>query len=350
MAALSAKVLSKRFGGSMYGKPTSSQKAKSTTSDSRLSTFETLPLEIRHLIFECFLPPKHRSIDLTAGPEKSWLGPLLRTSRLLNEEIEDWLDLPMQHKFRKSDQWGLIDPRQTKFTLVINEEFRQLSASKFDSKRAILGHVFAASVNLCDRIFKAIVRSESGTRTVQFSENCDFEHNRIHRGKNDRCKWYWLNPCHGKHIRHLEVTFATHDDAEVWRNSGYGSDRQQTKAWMSANGRLDNSIAAVYLVTPVVLPRLESVSFFLGTSDLWGPLSASVWNSDITNQPYWAEGRAVVPITTELDNSNFWLYPLVELEERRWAPTRPSYKLWDATRENGLTPYLIHSWPGGNEE
>jgi len=347
MAEISAKALSKRSRSILKKKPASNIEKSITTTSSQLSTFEKIPLEIRHLIYKYFLPPRNRRINLSAEPEKSPLGPLLRTSRQLNEEIEEWLDLPLQHRYRKSDQWGLVDSRRTKFTLVIDDKFRQMSARELDSRRAAFGNMVATSFNMCDRIVRTVIKAERKRSPVRFKYRCSFEYNRIHRGENDRCKWYWLDPHHGKHIRHLEVTFATHDDAQVWRDSGYGSIRQQTEAWMSANGLLDNSIAAVYLLTPSVLSRLESVDIYLGTADLWGPIIQSVWSLDIMNQPYWAEGRAVIPLTSEFEGGYFWLYPLVELEERRLAPTRPSYTLWDATRVNAPDPFLIHHWPAG---
>jgi len=354
MAETSIEALLKHFVRPIHKGSTSIiEKASSTTTTttittSHLSTFESIPVEIRHLIYACFLPPDHRRIDLTAEPEKSWLGPLLRTSRRLHKEVKEWLTLPSQYRYEKSDQWGLIDPPQTTFTLVIDKEFRQLSAREFDSRRARLGHMFAACVNICDRAVRAVVRARRKEQPVQLRRRCEFEHNRIHRRENDRCKWYWLEPRHDGQIRHLEVTFATQDDVAVWRRSAAGSARQQSEAWMSANGLLDNSIAAVYLVNPGALSCLESVDVFLGASDLWGAKIKSVWSSDIMNQPYWAKGKTIIPITAEIEGTNFWIYSLVEFEERQRAPARPSYKLWVANR-NGAAPCLIHHWPADTD-
>jgi len=88
-----------------------------------------LPVELRCVIYDCFLPSNPRKIELTSTNWKAGqvgnLSPLLRTCKQINEDIGKWFK-SRQINFIKSPYYGIINPNSTTFSIVVSKYLRGL--------------------------------------------------------------------------------------------------------------------------------------------------------------------------------------------------------------------------------
>jgi hypothetical protein len=85
---------------------------------------QPLPLELRHKIYSCLQPLGLPETSLTVGPEKSTSsGPLLQTCKQLLGELEAWFTIESNDGFVKSPRYGLVDPDQTTFILMLDHGY-----------------------------------------------------------------------------------------------------------------------------------------------------------------------------------------------------------------------------------
>lgn len=101
-------------------------------------TFQSLPLEIRYLIYSFILPQKRRLILLTGKEEQApTFLPLLETSNAMRMEFRRWFKgiENYQNRFWTTSQYGLIDQSSTYFALVIDDAFRDREICKVNESQ-----------------------------------------------------------------------------------------------------------------------------------------------------------------------------------------------------------------------
>lgn len=135
------------------------------TVDRRPPTFQTLPLDIKFIIFSHLLPRHGRIIYLTGQADRHpTYGALSQACHQLRLELTYWFtdSQRLQRAYTKTLQYGLIS-RDTHFALRITDAFRDLELCKVDETAAAaagtatgLRHVLIPECSCCTKFRRVL--------------------------------------------------------------------------------------------------------------------------------------------------------------------------------------------------